>query len=83
MIRCRLKQIMLEWQAEHGEKLPYQKLADATGTTVNFIYRMVHDDWRQISRTKLGALCAFFDCTVDRLLWEDDPVTVSDLDPAD
>jgi DNA-binding Xre family transcriptional regulator len=84
MIKSNLEKKILAWQAQNGRRLTLRELSEKTGLSVNFIHRFRHDDWQMIARDKLTALCAFFACTPDELLWDNsaDPPSV-DPDPAD
>ena len=68
-VQSNLKSLILTWQAEHNDRLPYAQLAEDTGLSTNFVYRLYHDNWQHMDREKLQALCDFFDCTPNDLLW--------------
>jgi len=81
MIESNLEKKILAWQAQNGRRLTLREIAEHTGLSVNFIHRFRHDDWQMIARDKLAALCAFFACTPDDLLWQEDSKEANDASP--
>jgi len=73
LIQTRLNQMILDWQSTQGRNLTHQQIADATGLSLNFIHRFRAGDLVGVKLAKLGALCDFFKCTPNDLLWVPDP----------
>lgn len=71
-MRSNLKQLIAQWEQQHGEALTGEDLAERTGLNVGTISR-----WNQprpfttIKTDVILRLTAFFDCTLDDLLYID------------
>ena len=74
MIKSQLAARMGDWQSLHNRTLSIPELARLTGVSRDFLYRFHNNDIQRVDLDKLGALCAFFGCTPDDLLWIPDPL---------
>jgi DNA-binding Xre family transcriptional regulator len=69
MIRSRLEQLMLDYQAQKGHKVTLQQFSEEIGVSINFLQRIRTDQWQSIDRDKLWKLCRFFEVSPDQILW--------------
>jgi len=72
MIKSQLAALMGRWQAQHNESMSIPDLVRKTGLSRDFLYRFYNDEIRRLDLDKLAALCRFFDCTPNDLLWSSD-----------
>jgi len=79
VIKSQLAAQMGLWQARHNEALLIPDLADKTGLSRDFLYRLYRDDIQRLDLDKLEILCRFFGCSPDDLIWLPD----TDLPAAD
>lgn len=69
MIKSLLPARMGQWQAEHNQALLVPDLAEKTGLSPDFLYRLYNNTIKRLDLDKLEVLCTFFSCTPNDLLW--------------
>lgn len=68
----RLESYMRAYENEADVRYTIREWAEVLDLSVNFLHRMKHGELRYLDLAKLAALCAFFGCTPNDLLWADD-----------
>jgi DNA-binding Xre family transcriptional regulator len=69
MIKINLVSVMGAWQARHHRELSLRELGEQTGLSASFLHRFKQGQIKNLNLDKLEALCRFFDCTPNDLLW--------------
>ena len=67
-ILCLLQQRMFDWQAQNGQRLTFESLAERTGIADKTLRRWHNNDVTSFSVDVLSKLCAFFHVGVGDLL---------------
>lgn len=69
MVGLRLDEVMRQYENERDVRLTIRQWAGKLGLSVNFLHRCRHGEIKRLDLEKLQALCAFFQCTPNDLLW--------------
>ena len=74
ILRFRLRTLMGAWSDQHGQRLTYADLTEATGIAASTLSHLAQNKSRRIDASTIERLCEFFRCGLDDLMvLEDDP----------
>ena len=70
----RIKELMANWEREHGRRLSVKELAEGTGISSPTISKMTDPKGYVTNSGNIEAMCRFFKVTPNELMFFDPPV---------
>ena len=68
MIRFRLKELIAEWEFQHGQKLTLEKISSSTGIHRVTLSKIANIRGYSTTTENVEKICRFFDCPIQMLM---------------